>query len=172
MNQSCSCAYLWMAVPTWTCVQLVAFKIKEQSTDVLESVVIRGVHRATVAEEQVFSCQQVKHVDLSCTKAVVVIAHQDVLRLRDKRDILVGVVRIGIALLQSPNHPTHGCTRLFSRDGDRKYRWRSWRTRGRAPGSSETRSIWSRSLEAELDSRFDCEPSRDGMCCGGGLRCR
>ena len=124
-----------MIVPTLTCVQLIAFKIKEQSTDVLQSVVIRRIRRAAIAEEQVLSCEQVKHVDLSGAKTVVVVTHQDVLRLRDKRDVLVGVVRVGIALLQSRNNPIHGGTRLFSRDGDRRYRWTSWRTRGRVPDS-------------------------------------
>ena len=124
-----------MIVPTLTCVQLIAFKIKEQSTDVLQSVVIRRIRRAAIAEEQVLSCEQVKHVDLSGAKTVVVVTHQDVLRLRDKRDVLVGVVCVGIALLQSRNNPIHGGTRLFSRDGDRRYRWKSWRTRGRVPDS-------------------------------------
>ena len=93
-----------MIVPTLTCVQLIAFKIKEQSTDVLQSVVIRRIRRAAIAEEQVLSCEQVKHVDLSGAKTVVVVTHQDVLRLRDKRDVLVGVVCVGIALLQSRNN--------------------------------------------------------------------
>ena len=101
-----------MVVPALTCVQLIAFKIKEQSTDVLQSVVVRRVHRTTVAEEQVISCEQIKHIELACAKTVAVVAHQDVLLLRDKSDVFVGVVDIETSskrLIQNVNNVKRTC---------------------------------------------------------------
>lgn len=103
-----------MAEPTLTCVQPFAFKIIEQSADVLQSVVIRRVHRSAVAEEEVLSGQQIEHVDLARAKTVVVVAHEDVLLFGDKRDVLVGVVCVGVALLQPPRDESNGRTKPFA----------------------------------------------------------
>ena len=71
------------------------------AADVLQSIVVRRIARSTIPEEDVLSCDQIEHVDLPRANDVRVVAEEDVLVGRDVRDVLVPIICVDGALLET-----------------------------------------------------------------------
>ena len=77
-----------------TRIEPIGEKVVVNAADVFEGVVVRGVERSTISEEEAVPGQQIEHLDLSRADNVAVVAEEDVLIRRDEGDVVVAIIRI------------------------------------------------------------------------------